>query len=124
MGVGEAHLKVGEVEDEMLPLVPNVVPLKPKEQGKPVEDIVVGPPLLCQGRPSEVSDISEGVAGSADLGVPESGMVSEDALNRDYVVGLLLGRFGLCWTRRGLAWSGSCAARLLGWRLAAEAHSS
>lgn len=86
----------------MLPLVPHVVALEPKEQGKPVEDVIVRPPLLRR-RMTEVSDGSEGVAGSADLGIPESGMVGEDVLNWDYVVGLFLGRSGLGWARRGLA---------------------
>lgn len=36
-GRGEAHLGVGEVKDEVLPLVPNVVVLEAEEEGEPVQ---------------------------------------------------------------------------------------
>lgn len=51
----EAHLSVGEMEDDVLALVANVVVLEAKEQGEPVEEVHVGLPLGVWGTP-EVSD--------------------------------------------------------------------
>lgn len=34
-----AHLGVGEVEDQMLPLVPDVVALEPEEHAQPVHEV-------------------------------------------------------------------------------------
>lgn len=35
----EAHLGVGEVEDQVLPLVPDVVALEPEEHAQPVHEV-------------------------------------------------------------------------------------
>lgn len=88
-GRGEAHLKVGEVEDEVLPLVADAVRLEPEEEGQPVEEVVVGPPRR-EGRPPEVADGAEGGGGGADLGEAEGGVVGEEVVDGDYVVDLLL----------------------------------
>jgi hypothetical protein len=41
---GEAHLRVGEEEHEVLPLVPDVVALEAKEGVEPVHEVLVGAP--------------------------------------------------------------------------------
>lgn len=88
-GRGEAHLEVGEVEDEVLPLVADAVRLEAEEEGEPVEEVVVGPPR-GEGRPPEVADGAEGGGGGADLGEAEGGVVGEEVVDGDYVVDLLL----------------------------------
>jgi hypothetical protein len=41
----EAHLGVGQVEHQVLPLVPHVVVLEAEEEGQPVQEVHVGRPL-------------------------------------------------------------------------------
>lgn len=85
----EAHLGVGEVEDEVLPLVADVVVLEAEEEGQPVEEVHVGEPLR-ERRPTEVTDGAESGRGGADLGVTERRVVREEVVDRDYVVRLRL----------------------------------
>lgn len=40
----EPHLGVGQVEDQMLPLIPNVVGLEPEGEAEPVHEVVVRVP--------------------------------------------------------------------------------
>lgn len=110
-GRGEAHLGVGEVEDDVLALVADVVLLEAEEEGEPVEEVVVRAPLDERGT-AEVADGFESGGGGADLGVTEGRVVGEEVVDGDDVVGLLLGS-----PRRrpsGLRWDGAVA----------EAHSS
>ena len=108
----EAHLGVGEVEDEVLALVADVVLLEAEEEGEPVEEVVVGAPLDVGGA-AEVSDGFEGGGGGADLGVAEGGVVGEEVVDGDDVVGLVVD----CARRRG-------PSGLRGDGAVAEAHSS
>lgn len=53
----EAHLRVGEVEYEVLPLVPHVVGLEAKEAAEPVHEIHVGKPRR-ERRRAKVFDLA------------------------------------------------------------------
>ncbi|KAG4384530.1 hypothetical protein GLYMA_13G297150v4 [Glycine max] len=84
-GRGEAHLGVGEVEDEVLALVANVVGLEPEEEGKPVQEVHTWLPFRGA---EEVPDGVEGGGGGADLREAEGWMVGERGVEGDDVVGL------------------------------------
>lgn len=90
----------------MLALVADVVLLEAEEEGEPVEEVVVRTPLDV-GRTAEVADGFESGGGGADLGITEGGMVGEEVVDGDDVVGLLLD------SRRqrpsGLRWDGAVA---------------
>lgn len=101
----ESHLSVGEVEDEMLPLVPNIVALEPEEEGEPVEEVVVRLPL-GERRSPEVSDGEEGGGGGADLGEAEGGVVVEEVVDGDDVV-----RLFLSWRSRRRLWRSVTVAK-------------
>ena len=85
-GRGEAHLGVGEVEEEVLPLVADAVVLEAEEEGEPIEEVHVGVPLRGE---AEVADGAEGGDGGADFGVAEGGVVGEAAVEGDDVVGFV-----------------------------------
>lgn len=105
------------MEDEVLPLVPDVVLLEAKEEAEPVEEVILRAPRGTR-RPAEVADGAQGSAGSTDLGEAEGGVVGADVVDRDDVVrGFLVATAG-----RGLAGPGS-AGRVEGWiRAATVAH--
>lgn len=88
-GRGEAHLEIGEVEDEVLALIADAVGLEAEEEVEPVEEVVVGQPR-GEGRLPEAADGAEGGRGGADLREAEGGVVGEEVVDGDYVVGLLL----------------------------------
>lgn len=116
-GRGEAHLEIGEVEDEVLPLVPDVVLLEAEEEAEPVEQVIVRAPQGVR-RLAEVADGAQGGAGCTDLREVEGGVVGSDVVDWDDVVRWFL----ITTTRRGLAWPGS-TRRVAGWiRVAAVAH--
>lgn len=70
----EAHLSVGEVEDEVFPLVLDVVGLEAEEGAEPVEEVHVVAPCV-EGRFAEVTDGTEGGGGSTDFGEAEGRVV-------------------------------------------------
>lgn len=86
-GRGEAHLGVGEVEEEVLPLVAGAVALEAEEEGEPVEEVHVGVPLRWEG---EAAEGAEGGDGGADFGVAEGGVVGEVVVEGDDVVGFVV----------------------------------
>lgn len=47
----ELHLGVGQVEDQVLPLVTDVVLLEPEKEAKPVHQVIVRVPLQERGFP-------------------------------------------------------------------------
>lgn len=71
-GWREAHLGVGEVEDEVFALVADVVVLEAEEEGKPVEEVHVWVP---SGWEAEVADGAEGGGGGADFREAEGRVV-------------------------------------------------
>lgn len=73
----------------MLALVADVVLLEPEEEGKPVQEVHVWPPLPERRRP-QVADGAECCGGGADLGEPEGWVVGEEVVDGDDVVGLVL----------------------------------
>lgn len=86
----EAHLGVGEVEDQVLPLVADVVGLEAEECGQPVEEVGAGAGgPVGEGRPAKVVDDLEGGGGGADLQEPEGGVVDDGAVDGDDVVDLV-----------------------------------
>lgn len=96
-GRREAHLCIGEVEDEVLPLVPDVVLLEAEEEGQPVEEVHMRGPLAVR-RLAEFPHSSERSSDGADLREAEGGVVGEEVVDGDDVVGF---RFGE-WSRNGL----------------------
>ncbi|GER25429.1 leucine--tRNA ligase [Striga asiatica] len=72
----ESHLGVGEVEDEVLPLVPDVVVLEAEEEAEPVEEVHGVAPRV-ERRLAEVAGGAEGGGGGAHLGVAEGRVVGE-----------------------------------------------
>lgn len=105
----EAHLGVGEVENEVLALVPDVVALKTEEGGKPVDKVHVGEPLGERRQP-EVSDGAYSDGGCAYLRESKGRVVSEEVVYGDYVVDFFFlvgggGGFVLAWAvRTGSRW--------------------
>ncbi|KAM4093404.1 hypothetical protein ACB094_06G113500 [Castanea mollissima] len=81
----EAHLRVGEVENEVLALVANVVALEAEEEGQPVQEVHVRCPLVVRRLP-EVSDGSERGGYGSDLREPERRVLREEVVDWDYVV--------------------------------------
>lgn len=73
----------------MLPLVPDVGALEPEEEGKPVEEVVVGLPW-GKRRAAEVTDGAECGSGGADFGEAEGGVVREEVVDWDNVVNIVL----------------------------------
>jgi hypothetical protein len=67
---GEAHLRVGEEEHEVLPLVPDVVALEAKEGVEPVHEALVGAPRR-EGRRAEAAHRPERRRSSPHLREPE-----------------------------------------------------
>ncbi|KAJ1434549.1 hypothetical protein SESBI_05417 [Sesbania bispinosa] len=87
---GEAHLGVGEVKDEVLALVANVVVLEAEEEGEPVEEVHgAGVPSWGRGR-TEVTDEAESGGGGAYFREAEGRVVGgvEGVMEGDDVVGL------------------------------------
>jgi len=78
----EAHLSIREVENQMLALVPNVVPLEAEKERKPVEKIHVRPPLP-ERRSSEVPDCPQRRRRRADLGEAQRRVVREQVVHGD-----------------------------------------
>ncbi|KAL2532343.1 Uncharacterized protein Adt_05694 [Abeliophyllum distichum] len=72
---GEPHLSIRQMKDYVFPLVPYVGGLKPKEQCKPVEKVVVGLPR-GERRPPEVPYSTESGSSGANLRVTNGGVVS------------------------------------------------
>lgn len=87
---GETHLRIGEVEDEVLALIADIVALEAEKVAKPVEEVVVGQPL-DEGRLAEVADGAEGGRGGADFRITEGGVLGEKIVDGDDVVGFFLG---------------------------------
>lgn len=83
----QAHLSVGEVKNQVLPLVPDVVFLEAEEEPDPVEEVHAVIPG-GERRFAKVVGASEGGRGGADLRVPEGRMVHERVVDWDDVVGL------------------------------------
>ncbi|POO00072.1 hypothetical protein TorRG33x02_041990, partial [Trema orientale] len=72
----EPHLGVGQVKNQVLPLVPDVVVLEAEEDAEPVHEVVAGAPGH-ERRPGEVPDGPQGGGGGAHLGVPQRRVVGE-----------------------------------------------
>lgn len=70
----EAHLGVGEVENKVLPLVPDVVGLEAEEEAEPIQEVVMWVPLDVRGF-AEVAGGAKGGLGGADFGVAERWVV-------------------------------------------------
>lgn len=81
----EAHLSVGEVENEVLALVANVVVLEAEEEGEPVQEVHVRSPLVVRRLP-EVADGSERGGNGSDLRESERRVLREEVVDGDYVV--------------------------------------
>ena len=96
-GRREAHLGVGQVEHQVLPLVPDVVALEAEEESQPVEEVHVGRPLTV-GRLSQVPHRPEGARDCADLRESQGRVVRQQVVDRDDVVRL---RFRRWWPRLG-----------------------
>jgi hypothetical protein len=65
---GEAHLRVGEEEHEVLPVVPDVVALEAEEGAEPLHEVLIGAPQR-EGRRAEAAHCSERRRGSPHLAV-------------------------------------------------------
>nr|CAB3473849.1 unnamed protein product [Digitaria exilis] len=91
VGGGEAHLRVGEEEHEVLPLVPDVVALEAEEGAEPVHEVVVGAPLRV-GRRAQAPDRPQRRRGRAHLGEPQRRVVGEEVVDGEDVVGLAAAR--------------------------------
>lgn len=83
----QAHLGVGQVEHQMLPLVLHVVALEAEEEAEPVEEVHGVMPRV-EGRLAEVASGAEGGGRGADLREAEGGVVEEEVVYWDYVKGL------------------------------------
>lgn len=66
----KAHLGVGQVEDEVLPLVLDVVGLEPEEEPQPVQEVVLWGPFDVRRLP-EVAHRAEGCLRRTDFWVPQ-----------------------------------------------------
>jgi hypothetical protein len=108
VGGGEAHLRVGEEEHEVLPLVPDVVALEAEEGAEPVHEVLVGAPLR-EGRRAEAAHGPERRRGRPHLGEPQRRVLGEEVVDGQDVVGLAArgrrrgGRASLGAARRGHA---------------------
>nr|CAB3477896.1 unnamed protein product [Digitaria exilis] len=91
IGGGEAHLRVGEEEHEVLPLVPDVVALEAEEGAEPVHEVVVGAPLRV-GRRAQAPDRPQRRRGRAHLREPQRRVVGEEVVDGEDVVGLAAAR--------------------------------
>lgn len=85
----EAHLSVGEVENQMLALVPNVVTLESEKKRKPIEEVHVLPPLPERGS-SEVPNCPQRRHRRADLGEAERRVVCEEVVQGNDVERLIV----------------------------------
>jgi len=92
-GRREAHLGVGQVEHQVLPLVPDVVVLEAEEEGQPIQEVHVGRPLPVW-RLSQVPHRSEGTRHCADLRKPQGRVVCQQVVDGYDVVRLRFRRFG------------------------------
>lgn len=73
----------------MLALVPNVFPLKAKEETEPIEEVHLREPLVERGL-TEVSNGTKGGGGGAYLREPERRVVGEEVVDRNDVVNFIL----------------------------------
>lgn len=96
----EAHLSVGEVKDQMLALVPNVVALETEEEREPIKEVVVLPPLP-ERRSTEVADGAKRRGGGTDLREAEGRVVSEEVVHGNDVERLFVAAGGGARRRRG-----------------------
>jgi hypothetical protein len=87
VGGGETHLRVGEEEHEVLPLVPDVVALEAEESAEPVHEVLVGTPLR-EGRRTEPAHRSQRRRGRPQLGEPQRRVLGEEIVDGNDVVGL------------------------------------
>lgn len=79
------------MKNEMLPLITDVVFLETEEESKPVKQVIVRSPL-AERRTAEVTDGAKCSGSGTDFGETEGGMVSEEIVDWDNVVGLFLVR--------------------------------
>lgn len=70
----EPHLSIRQMKNYVFPLVPYIGGLKPKEQCKPVEKVVLGLPW-GERRPPEVPNSTESGSSGSNLRVTEGGVV-------------------------------------------------
>lgn len=109
----ETHLSIGEMEDEMLALVANVVVLEAEEESEPIEEVHV---RLPSGREAKVADDAESGECGADFGEAEGRVVGvevvvewDDVVGFDVVVGVsgwqwhIIGIGRRVW-RNGILW--------------------
>lgn len=79
------------MKNKMLPLITDVVFLEAEEESKPVKQVIVRSPL-AKRRTAEVTDGAKCCGGGTDFGETEGGMVGEEVVDWDDVVGLFLVR--------------------------------
>ena len=99
----EAHLRVREVEDKVLPLVPRVVVLEPEEQPQPVEEVHLRLPRHVRVL-REVADGAQRRRRGSHLRRPLGRVVHQDVVHRNNVVDRVHRR------RRRRRWVVFCAA--------------
>lgn len=87
VGGGEAHLRVGQQEHEVLALVPHVVPLEAEEGAEPVHEVLVRAPLRV-GRRAEAPHRPERRRRRPHLGEAERRVLGEEVVDGYDVVGL------------------------------------
>lgn len=80
---GEAHLGIGEVEEEVLALVADVVVLEAKKEAKPVQEVHIRMPLRGE---TKVTDRAKGNDGGPDLREAERRVVDGRGVEGDDVV--------------------------------------
>ena len=83
LGRGEAHLGIGEVENEVLALVSDVVVLEAKEEAKPVQEVHIRVPLRGEAK---VADRAKGGDGGTDLREAERRVVDGRGVEGEDVV--------------------------------------
>uniref|UniRef100_A0A8R7PSF9 Uncharacterized protein n=1 Tax=Triticum urartu TaxID=4572 RepID=A0A8R7PSF9_TRIUA len=93
VGGGEAHLRVGEQEHEVLALVAHVVPLEAEEGAEPVHEVLVGAPLRV-GRRAEAPHGPERGGGGPHLREAQRRVLREEVVDGQDVVGLAGRRLG------------------------------
>lgn len=92
----ETHLGVGQVEDEILPLVPNIVALETEEETEPVHQVHARREI-DERRLRKVSDYFERRRRRSDLRVTQRRVLRQEIVDRDDVVHLLRRRGGRRW---------------------------
>lgn len=87
VGGGEPHLRVGEEEHQMLPLVPHVVQLEPEEGAEPVHEVLALAPRRV-GRRAEPPHRPERCRRRPHLREPQRRVLREEVVDGDDVVRL------------------------------------